>query len=127
MEERKLCRRLIRVLRLPPQFHQLLPTDSWLPHTFDSEEKAFLALGKLFNHPWFQRIWVVQEVVVAKTVHIMHDGASIDWDTLVPVVRMISSNVQVFNRMGYYRCPKITTSAVDLKVEPKATFRGWQL
>ncbi|KAI9776854.1 MAG: hypothetical protein M1839_009302 [Geoglossum umbratile] len=80
-----------------------------LPVTFDKEGAAFIGLAKLFAHPWFQRIWVIQEVAVAETVHVMYNGICIEWDTLALVVKEISANANLYNRMNYYRYPKATS------------------
>ncbi|PMD41819.1 hypothetical protein L207DRAFT_406182, partial [Hyaloscypha variabilis F] len=33
---------------------------------------AFIAVGKLFSHSWFEKIWIVQEVAAGKKVHVMY-------------------------------------------------------
>lgn len=47
--------------------------------------QAFL---NLLDQPWFERIWVLQEVAVAKTVHAIYGNRYIDWETLVELLRM---------------------------------------
>jgi Heterokaryon incompatibility protein (HET) len=47
--------------------------------------QAFL---NLLAQPWFERIWVLQEVAVADTVHAVYDNRYIDWETLVELLRV---------------------------------------
>ena len=46
-------------------------------------------LAELFCKPWFNRIWVVQEVALAKSVHIVFGRICMNWNTLVPAIRII--------------------------------------
>jgi hypothetical protein len=40
-------------------------------------------LTRLIQNPWFERVWVVQEVVLARTVRVFYAGVEMDWDTVV--------------------------------------------
>ncbi|KAH8906203.1 HET-domain-containing protein [Coniochaeta sp. PMI_546] len=40
-------------------------------------------LTRLMQNPWFERIWVVQEVVLARTIRVVYAGVEMDWDALV--------------------------------------------
>jgi hypothetical protein len=50
----------------------------------------YIALISMLKRPWFQRAWVVQEVVVSKKVTIVWDHAEYDWDELVSVIRFMT-------------------------------------
>jgi hypothetical protein len=50
----------------------------------------YIALISMLKRPWFQRAWVVQEVVVSKKVTIVWDHAEYDWDELVGAVRFMT-------------------------------------
>ncbi|KAH8881359.1 heterokaryon incompatibility, partial [Thozetella sp. PMI_491] len=39
------------------------------------------SLITLVSNPWFQRIWVVQEAVIARNVRVVYSGVEIDWKT----------------------------------------------
>jgi hypothetical protein len=39
-----------------------------------TENAAFEALGQFFSHSWFEWIWVILEVAMRKTVHVMYRG-----------------------------------------------------
>jgi hypothetical protein len=45
---------------------------------------------RLFNNPWFSRVWVVQEVAVARTVHVMYGNTCFEWDFLAAGIEMLA-------------------------------------
>src|SRR5271155_2351798 len=47
------------------------------------------ALFDLVNHPYWSRIWIIQEIAVARTVHIYYGGATFTWDLFSSVMRDI--------------------------------------
>ena len=49
----------------------------------------FFALLQLFGHPWFERIWIIQEVVLAKTVTVLYGSEEVPWNTLHYVVLVL--------------------------------------
>ncbi|KAK5657173.1 hypothetical protein OQA88_3230 [Cercophora sp. LCS_1] len=51
-----------------------------------------LALKRLFRNPWFRRMWVIQEVVVANELNIVCGGETFAWEELVRVSRAMSSS-----------------------------------
>lgn len=42
----------------------------------------WMALTNLLYHPWFERVWIIQEVAVASTVDIFCGGEYLPWETL---------------------------------------------
>jgi hypothetical protein len=64
----------------------------------------WLALTRLLRNQWFERCWVVQEVVLARKVYVIYGGRYIDWDMLLglttaftdelggPIRRLLSNN-----------------------------------
>jgi hypothetical protein len=87
------------------------------PILFDNEEEAFMAIGKLLRHPWFERIWVVQEVAVGKTVHVMYHGTCTQWEVLAAVVKRLSTDTEFRRRLQYHNSPKVSsTSTPDRKL-----------
>jgi hypothetical protein len=48
------------------------------------------ALQDLLQHPWFRRIWVVQEFVVAQQVTICHGRQSIPWQEFYDSLKVLS-------------------------------------
>ncbi|KAK4099351.1 HET-domain-containing protein, partial [Parathielavia hyrcaniae] len=54
---------------------------------FDDEwdRRAWRSMTKLFENPYFTRMWVVQEVVLGSNVEIHHGGRSLSWDAFSQV------------------------------------------
>ena len=48
-------------------------------------------LGQLFDRPWFSRLWVLQEAVLARDIDIVCGGNVIDFDCLLNVGKVILS------------------------------------
>ena len=46
----------------------------------------------LLNSPWFLRIWVVQESVLARQLHLVHHGQIVHWDAFIIVTKRMNSN-----------------------------------
>ncbi|KAE9378325.1 hypothetical protein N431DRAFT_528575 [Stipitochalara longipes BDJ] len=46
----------------------------------------WLALRKLFRHTWFERCWIIQEVVLASNVYVLYGGTYIDWNVLLGLI-----------------------------------------
>ena len=40
-------------------------------------------LARLVQNQWFERVWVIQEVVLARTVRVLYAGVEMDWATVV--------------------------------------------
>ena len=51
-----------------------------------------VTLTHLLHHAWFARVWVVQEIVVAKEVHVVYGGWYIDWEDLTFVLSGLRKN-----------------------------------
>ncbi|KAF1978206.1 hypothetical protein BU23DRAFT_525941, partial [Bimuria novae-zelandiae CBS 107.79] len=47
-----------------------------------SKPKQWDALLRLLQHPWFGRVWVVQEVALSQRVFVKYGDETIDWDVL---------------------------------------------
>jgi hypothetical protein len=60
-------------------------SDADLCKFFDGQTKSpsWLALVKLYQNPWFRRVWVIQEIAVATKVHVIYGGRYLDWMELV--------------------------------------------
>jgi hypothetical protein len=48
------------------------------------------ALSRFLNYPWFERVWVVQEVVLPKKVHMVFGGQYLDWNDLDTATKIFS-------------------------------------
>jgi hypothetical protein len=56
-------------------------------------------MDDLFNNPWFQRVWVTQEVAVAPRVLVRYGGISIHWQTFISAAQLLTSlnEIPMFN------------------------------
>ncbi|PMD62302.1 HET-domain-containing protein [Hyaloscypha bicolor E] len=57
----------------------------------DAPNPKWTAVRRLLYHPYWSRVWVIQEVAVAKVVHIIYGGRYIDWDLFATVMRALES------------------------------------
>lgn len=73
---------------------------------------AIQILGKLFYRPWFLRIWIVQEIALAKTATVAFGPHRIAWDRFIQAVDAIRSlehgrNHQIWRYSGAARAARI--------------------
>ncbi|RDW86011.1 hypothetical protein BP5796_04336 [Coleophoma crateriformis] len=45
------------------------------------------AIGHLMAHPWFMRLWTLQEVALPEKVHVLCGKETLEWDTLAQFAR----------------------------------------
>jgi Heterokaryon incompatibility protein (HET) len=50
---------------------------------------SWLHLAYLLSKPWFQRIWIIQEVLMAQSAQLFNGSKSITWSTFTKVTEMI--------------------------------------
>lgn len=55
----------------------------------DSRSYQWSALATLLQHPWFARVWVVQEVVLSSNVQVHYGDETIDWAVIANALKMI--------------------------------------
>lgn len=78
--------------------------------SFDDEDSS-AAFVDFFDHPWFQRIWIVQEILPARKAVVLCGTHSLDWTEL-----------QAAARWFYYKAGKMhgkqrpAVSGIDLPV-----------
>jgi hypothetical protein len=53
--------------------------------------RQWRGLNNLLRHEWFGRVWMVQEVVVAKKVHAVYGGAYMDWNEFSDAMSALQS------------------------------------
>jgi hypothetical protein len=82
---------LLRELRL---FREYCPTGEEIFSKYRPQicSRRWLALIKLFSHNWFERVWVIQEVVVASNVAVRYGGTYISWKTFTCAVQVLTSS-----------------------------------
>jgi len=72
----------------------LLPFRGWeLPEEYIHQLNLTLlgtpALSDLLSKEFFERLWVVQEIVLAESVHIVYGHITVDWKSLAQTVEAI--------------------------------------
>jgi hypothetical protein len=58
-----------------------------------------VALKRLLRNPWFRRMWVVQEIVVAADLNIMYGDVTIPW----PVLALLAANARSANFLQLFQ------------------------
>ncbi|MCJ1448706.1 MAG: hypothetical protein MMC23_009223 [Stictis urceolatum] len=76
------------------------------------------AIFKLYNRPWFHRLWVVQEIILAKDLTVLCGGRLLSWAAMVSfATALMSANSQVLvhhiQKLG--RAAEIMTSCITLE------------
>jgi hypothetical protein len=63
--------------------------DHWLgkdslrsPHLPETNDSIWYALGQIYSQPWFTRLWVLQEVVLAKQIVVAYGKMRVEWNAL---------------------------------------------
>lgn len=54
----------------------------------------FRGMDEFYSQPWFQRLWVIQEVALARRIMIRCGSHEIAWETLVTAARVQSQSVR---------------------------------
>ncbi|TVY38504.1 hypothetical protein LSUB1_G006880 [Lachnellula subtilissima] len=67
-------------------------------YSLDAPEPAWQALQRLLQHRWFQRSWVVQEVMSSNLV-VRYGNAEIDWVTLSRFAMAVESEPQSMRKL----------------------------
>ncbi|RSL88992.1 hypothetical protein CEP52_015037 [Fusarium oligoseptatum] len=54
------------------------------------DDPIWTDVGALFERPWFERAWIIQELLVATSVRVICGKWMIDWNDLLSVVKVIT-------------------------------------
>ncbi|KAL2678839.1 hypothetical protein Neosp_009591 [[Neocosmospora] mangrovei] len=54
------------------------------------DDPIWAEIGALFERPWFERAWIIQELLVATSVRVICGKWMIDWNDLLTVIRVIT-------------------------------------
>lgn len=60
-------------------------------------QAGWAQLMNIFAHPWFSRVWIIQEVVLAPSVSIVAGGEPLQWDHVATFSRLMSDGE--FNKL----------------------------
>lgn len=58
---------------------------------FTAKPQQWKAMLKLLRHPWFERVWVVQEIALAQSVQVRYGNEVISWNILAKGVEKLQS------------------------------------
>jgi hypothetical protein len=73
----------------------------WRPAEPKTISPDFFAMLQLLRHPWFERVWIIQEVVLAQTVTVLYGSEEIPWLTLSSFITALV--------MSFHGLPKWTS------------------
>jgi hypothetical protein len=59
--------------------YRMTDAELWERYAPERRSARWLALGDMMEHPYFTRIWIVQEVAANKNVHAVYGGQLINW------------------------------------------------
>jgi Heterokaryon incompatibility protein (HET) len=82
---------LVRELRTAISFYEpsKLHENLIYMYLWQTQSRRWQALLAFFSHPWFDRVWVIQEVAVAREVQVRYGGKYISWDYLSIVGKVL--------------------------------------
>jgi hypothetical protein len=66
--------------------YQGSPLDAYNWLFGDRHSPRWLALLKLFQNPYFTRVWIVQEVAVGSNVQLCHGGVYVAWEVVMRIM-----------------------------------------
>jgi len=55
------------------------------------KQRQWAAFLKMLQHPWFERVWVIQEVAISTEVEVKYGDEVIDWDLLANGVKKLNN------------------------------------
>ncbi len=70
-----------------------------LTESFPGEIDRVLRYGAadIYPHPWFTRIWIVQEVCLATNAVLLHGGREMDWADFSLAMNLLQATVGSYN------------------------------
>jgi hypothetical protein len=84
------------------------------------------ALTRLLQQPWFERIWVIQEVVLASSVRIMYHGREMDWDIFTEGIDAMTNSPGRTYMLEKANNPDFTPSALSQRVNCLNSIMKWR-
>ncbi|USP82164.1 HET-domain-containing protein [Curvularia clavata] len=105
-----------------------LPTDVYDPPSrVVGHCNHWQALSRLLSHPYWHRVWIIQEVAMAKNVHLLYGNRYIAWDHLVKMITcLVTYPVRVLPAVAHltYGLDNSTFSGGAIQVLAIATLRN---
>jgi len=104
----------------PPSAQLEAITNSYLRHGGGPAPKEWVALRRLFRNPWFERVWVAQEVAMAREVYVLYGGRYMDWGMLMSVMEVFTRQEATILRSFIVRIDENRMATV-----PSGLQNGW--
>ncbi|KAI6090006.1 HET-domain-containing protein [Hypoxylon rubiginosum] len=100
--------------RIKPQEVENKHNLRWLGHA--NSPVHWRALSLLFEKRWFERAWVVQELVLAQSTTVLCGDYTFDWDSMAHVSRLLSTRTPVnsASSLSYKKPAKLAAIKNDL-------------
>jgi hypothetical protein len=93
----------------PPRDIYTLNTPEFLARLMNSMlRSSWLQIRYLLHKPWFQRVWVIQEVLMARSAQLFNASKSIAWSKFVEVAERII----VYNMGSLFTASRISLLAL---------------
>ena len=65
-------------------------------------DRVWLEITTLFEHPWFRRVWPIQEVVFASSVKVVCGDWVVDWNDLFHAVQIMHRESQRYEKLSSF-------------------------
>lgn len=104
----------------------LSTSESNNPITYEGNTWKCNALARLLRQPWFERIWVVQEVVLASSARILYHGQEMDWEDFAEGIDEITRKLGRMNRLEMTDNPKLRSTVIIAKATCLNSIIKWR-
>lgn len=80
-----------------------IPTVTHNGGIIDSRAEIWASVERLVNLEWFERVWVLQEVGLAKSAILIYGQASMNWSYLVELMLLVALRADIGSLVGNVR------------------------
>ncbi|KAI1326464.1 heterokaryon incompatibility protein-domain-containing protein [Xylariaceae sp. FL0255] len=88
------------------------------PHGFEGfEQYQYSFMARIFNNPWFSRVWVIQEAVNATSTIVKCGKHEIAWPILLRFNKCLIQAMRKTPAIGARTMPETISKLIDVKVE----------
>ncbi len=79
-----------------------------------SDARKWEAVQRLMNTEWFNRVWVLQEIGLARSAIVLYGNCSMNWAYLVELMLIAASRVDILSQVGNIKSGMIWDFHEDL-------------
>lgn len=92
-------------------------------------ERQWKAIGNLWNEEYWKRVWIIQEVVVAREVLVYYGDRAIEWGKFSRVIKKLLDLSETGELRGYISMLRFTGPAIldRLRRRRNEKNEGWPL